>query len=197
MELRVLKYFLMAAREENITKAAQLLHVTQPTLSRQLMQLEEELGVKLFERSRHRIILTEDGMLLKRRAQEIVSLAEKTEREFVRREGELMGEISIGSGELKSSRFLSQVVAAFHEKHPLVQFEIFSGDSDNIKERMERGLLDLGILLEPVDISKYEFIQIPVKEEWGVLVPDDSPLAGKESVRPEDLVSYPLLFGQR
>ena len=197
MELRVLKYFLMAAREENITKAAQLLHVTQPTLSRQLMQLEEELGVKLFERSRHRIILTEDGMLLKRRAQEIVSLAEKTEREFVRREGELMGEISIGSGELKSSRFLSQVVAAFHEKHPLVQFEIFSGDSDNIKERMERGLLDLGILLEPVDISKYEFIQIPVKEEWGVLVPDDSPLAEKESVRPEDLVSYPLLFGQR
>ena len=101
MELRVLKYFLMAAREENITKAAQLLHVTQPTLSRQLMQLEKELNVKLFERSRHRIILTEDGMLLKRRAQEIITLAEKTEREFVRREGELIGEISIGSGELK------------------------------------------------------------------------------------------------
>lgn len=197
MELRVLKYFLMAAREENITKAAHLLHVTQPTLSRQLMQLEKELGVKLFERSRHRIILTEDGMLLKRRAQEIITLAEKTEREFVRREGEMIGEVSIGSGELKSSRFLGEAVAAFQKKHPLVQFRVFSGDSDNIKEQIEQGLLDLGLLMEPVDISKYEFIQIPVKEEWGILVHEDYPLARKERVRPEDLISCPLLIGQR
>lgn len=197
MELRVLKYFLMAAREENITKAAHLLHVTQPTLSRQLMQLEEELGVKLFERSRHRIILTEDGMLLKRRAQEIITLAEKTEREFVRREGEMVGEVSIGSGELKSSRFLGEAVAAFQKKHPMVQFRIYSGDSDNIKEQIEQGLLDLGLLMEPVDISKYEFIQIPVKEEWGILVHEDSPLARKESVKPENLISCSLLIGQR
>ena len=197
MELRVLKYFLMAAREENITKAAQLLHVTQPTLSRQLMQLEKELNVKLFERSRQRIILTEDGMLLKRRAQEIITLAEKTEREFVRREGELIGEISIGSGELKGSRFIAEAVAAFREKHPLVQFRIYSGDSDNIKEQIERGLLDFGLLMEPVDIGKYEFIRIPVQEEWGILVHESSPLARKESIRPEDIVHVPLLLGQR
>ena len=197
MDLRVLKYFLAVAREENITKAAALLHLTQPTLSRQLMQLEEELGVKLFERSRHKIILTEDGMLLKRRAQEIITLAEKTEREFVRREGELVGEVSIGSGELKSSRFLGEAVAAFQKKYPMVRFRIYSGDSDNIKEQIEQGLLDFGLLMEPVDISKYEFIQIPVQEEWGILVHEDSPLAQKESVQPEDLISCPLLIGQR
>ncbi len=117
MELRLLNYFLMVSQEENITKAAQLLHVTQPTLSRQLMQLEDELGVKLFERSNHSIVLTSDGLLLKRRAQEIVSLAEKTKRELTT-EKELSGEIEIGSGEFKSFSLLADVIAAFSEKHP-------------------------------------------------------------------------------
>lgn len=197
MELRVLKYFLMVAREENITKAARLLHVTQPTLSRQLIQLEEELGVKLFHRSRHHIVLTDDGMLFKRRAQEITALAEKTEREFTRKEGELIGEISIGSGELQSSQVLIQALAAFREQYPLVQYEIYSGNSDNIKERIEQGTLDLGLLLEPVDISKYEFVRMPVKEEWGVLVREDSELAGRQNIQSEDLIHVPLILTRR
>ena len=165
MELRTLKYFLVVAREENITKAAALLHVTQPTLSRQMMQLEEELGVQLFTRSSHNIILTEQGMLLKRRAQELVSLAEKTKQELAQQQI-LNGEVAIGSGEYRSSVLLAQILAQFHKQHPQVRYEIFSGNSDDIKERIERGLLDVGFLLEPVDVSKYEFVRIPIREEW-------------------------------
>ena len=152
MEIRVLKYFLLVAREENITKAANLLHLTQPTLSRQLMQLEEELGVQLFRRSKHHIILTEEGMLLRRRAEEIVALADKTKDDLQHREEQLTGTVAVGSGELQSSRFLTQLLTAFQEKNPLVRFAIYSGNSDNIKERIERGLLDVGLLQEPVDI---------------------------------------------
>ena len=174
MELRVLKYFLMTAREENITKAASLLHLTQPTLSRQLIQLEDELGVKLFHRSRHRIILTEDGMLLRRRAEEIITLAEKTKDDFRHKQEYLGGNISIGSGELRSSRFLSQLIADFQKENPLVTFTIYSGNADNIKERIERGLLDAGLLQEPVDITKYSFIHTQIWEQWGILVREDS-----------------------
>jgi DNA-binding transcriptional ArsR family regulator len=141
MELRVLNYFLMVTREENITKAAQLLHVTQPTLSRQLMQLEEELGVKLFERSSHSIILTDDGVLLKRRAQELVSLAEKTKQDFFRQDENLIGEIAIGGGELLSIDFFSGVLSSFREKHPLIRYDLYSGNADNVKDYIERGLL--------------------------------------------------------
>lgn len=197
VEIRVLSYFLMVAREENITKAAQLLHITQPTLSRQLMQLEEELGVELFNRSNHRIILTEDGMLLRRRAQEMIALAEKTKQDFVREEDRLTGEISIGCGELCSVRNLSERIASFREKYPLVRYELFSGNADNIKDRMERGLLDIGLLSEPVDISKYEFVRMPVKETWGILARNDSPLAAKETVHPGDLAGVPLLLSKR
>ena len=196
MELRVLNYFLMAAREENITKAAQLLHITQPTLSRQLMQLEEELGVKLFRRSKHSIILTDEGMRLKRRAQELVSLAEKTKREFEQK-GQISGEIAIGSGELKSTQLLAELLFSFRQKHPLVQYEIYSGNSDNIKERIERGALDFGLLMEPVSISKYEFLRLPVKEEWGVLVREDSVLAKKKVITPEDLRGFSLIATKR
>ncbi len=197
MELRVLNYFLMTAREENITKAAKLLHITQPTLSRQLMQLEEELGVTLFERGKHSITLTEDGRLLWRRAQEILELAEKTKEDFLQKESSLTGELAIGSGELRSSRFLARVLASFQKQHPLVRYEVYSGNSDNIKERIEQGTLDLGILVEPVDISKYEFIRLPEKETWGVLVREDSELAEKEKVKPEDLVGVPLIMTRR
>lgn len=197
MEIRVLSYFLMVAREENITKAAKLLHITQPTLSRQLMQLEEELGARLFNRSNHRIILTEDGMLLKRRAQELIYLADKTKREFIREENQLAGEISIGCGEVSSVSCLSSLIASFREAYPQVRYELFSGNADNVKDRMERGLLDIGLFSEPAEISKYEFIRMPVKETWGILVRGDSPLAAKEAVRPEDLAELPLLMAKR
>lgn len=197
MELRVLKYFLAVAREENITKAAALLHLTQPTLSRQLMQLEEELGVQLFRRSRYHIELTEDGMLLRRRAQELVDLAEKTTREFTMRETELMGEIAIGAGETRSMSFLSRAMVSFRERYPKVTFRIFSATADDVKERLDTGLLDMGLLTEPVDVGRYAFCRMKERDRWGVLVRLDSPLAGLDSVTPDDLEQVPLIISGR
>ena len=196
MELRVLRYFLMAAREQNITKAAQALHITQPTLSRQLMALEEELGVKLFERSSHSISLTGDGLLLKRRAQEIVSLEEKTVRELAF-EKTLGGELEIGSGEFKSFSVFSDIMLAFREQNPNVSFRLYSGNADNIKERIENGILDMGVLSYPVDISRYEFVHIPKSETWGILVHRDFEIAEKEFVTPGDLAEISLLMPGR
>ena len=197
MELRVLRYFLAVAREENITKAAAILHVTQPTLSRQLMQLEEELGVKLFRRSQYRIILTEDGMLLRRRAQEIVELADKAERELQHIDTALTGEVAIGCGESAAMTFLSNHIRAFRTLHPQVQFRIYSAIADDVKERIEKGLLDMGLLTEPVDIGRYAFLRIPQKDRWGVLLPKEHPLAQKSGVTPNDLLGIPLLISGR
>ena len=194
MELRVLNYFLAIAREESFTKAAQQLHITQPTLSRQIAQLEEELGVDLFVRSNHNIILTEDGMILKRRAQEILSLADKTKRDFLHKDENLEGVISIGSGEFLSTRCLTDCIAQFRRKHPLVRYEFYSGNAGNIRDQIERGLLDIGLMSEPIDIRKYEFISMPIKEEWGAFVREDSPLIDKEFIAPQDLVDIPLIL---
>lgn len=193
MELRVLNYFLAIAREENFTRAAEQLHITQPTLSRQIADLEQELGVKLFIRSNHNIILTEDGMILKRRAQEILSLADKTKRDFFYKDENLEGIISIGSGEFLSTRYLTDCIAEFRKKHPLVRYEIYSGNAGNIRDYIERGLLDIGLMSEPIDIRKYDFVSMPVKERWGAFVRNDSPLAEKEFIQPQDLVDIPLI----
>lgn len=197
MEFRLLKYFLMVAREENITKAANLLHITQPTLSRQLIQLEEELGVTLFQRSKHRIILTEDGMLLRRRANEIISLMEKTQQELTKECDDLVGEISIGCGETQNMSYLSQKIKEFHKVHPLVKFHIHSTTADEIKERIENGLLDMGLVTEPVDISKYNFFRLPQKEQWGILVHEKHRLAQKTFITPDDLINEPLIIAKR
>lgn len=197
MELRVLRYFLMVAREENITRAAQLLHVSQPTLSRQLMQLEKELGVTLFRRSQHNIILTDDGMLLKRRAQELVELAEKTERELSRHKEILSGEIAIGCGETCNMAHLSDLMVSFRRQNPNIQYRVYSATADEIKDRIENGLLDFGLLIEPVDIRKYEFVRMPYREHWGILTHKDSPLAQKATVRPADLLHTPLFLAER
>ncbi|MEZ4863845.1 MAG: LysR family transcriptional regulator [Caldilineaceae bacterium] len=197
MELRVLKYFLMVAREENITKAAELLHVTQPTLSRQLAQLEDELGTKLFQRGQHGIALTEDGLLLRRRAMEIVALADKTERELSHADDLLSGEITIGSGETKNIHALIGMMAAFRRQHPDVTFDMYTAAADDIKEHLDRGLADVGVVVEPVEISQYHFLRLPGKERAGVLLRTDSPLAAKAVIRPEDLVGTPLLMVKR
>ena len=197
MEFRLLKYFLMVAREENITKADNLLHITQPTLSRQLIQLEEELGVTLFQRSKHRIILTEDGMLLRRRANEIISLMEKTQQELTKECDDLVGEISIGCGETQNMSYLSQKIKEFHKVHPLVKFHIHSTTADEIKERIENGLLDMGLVTEPVDISKYNFFRLPQKEQWGILVHEKHRLAQKTFITPDDLINEPLIIAKR
>ena len=197
MEIRVLRYFLMVAREENITKAAELLHITQPPLSRQLMQLEDELGTKLFKRSNHSIRLTEDGMLLKRRAQELVQLADKTEMEFKRGEEVVSGNIAVGSGETNSVRELADIIGRFQKRYPLVQYDLYTANADDIKDRLDKGILDIGLLTEPVDIGKYNFIRLKRKERWGVLVRADSKLAEKSSVSPQDLLDVPIFLAQR
>lgn len=197
MELRVLQYFLVVAREENITKAASLLHITQPTLSRQLMSLEEELGVKLFRRGKHSIVLTEDGMLLRRRAQEIVDLAEKTAKELMHGEEAVSGEISIGCGETQNMKPLAEIMASFQQKYPDVSFHIYTAIADDVKERLENGTLDMGLLLEPVEISRYHYVRMPLREKWQVLMRRDSRLAKREKIRPEDLVGVPLIMARR
>lgn len=193
MELRVLNYFLAIAREENFTKAAQQLHVTQPTLSRQIADLERELGVKLFVRSNHNIILTEDGMILKRRAQEILSLADKTKRDFLQKDEVLSGTISIGSGEFRSTKYLAKIIAAFHKKYPDVKYEIYSGNAGNIRDYIERGFLDIGLMSEPIDVRKYNFVNMPINEQWGVFVPDSFPLSEKERISPKDLAGMSVI----
>ena len=198
MELRVLRYFQMVAREENITRAAQLLHVTQPTLSRQLMQLEDELGTKLFKRKNHSIFLTEDGMRLKKRCKDILELADQIDREFKgKQDGGISGKITIGSAETKSMADIAKVMEKFQEDNPLVQYEIYTANADDVKEKIENGTVDVGVLSEPVDISKFNFIRMNKKERWGILTRNDSDLAGKEYIEPKDLTGIPLIMVKR
>lgn len=194
METRVLKYFLAVAREENITKAAEQLHITQPTLSRQLAQLEEELGVHLFERGTRRTTLTTEGLLLRRRAEEIVELMDKTERELAEQEELVDGTVSIGWGELESVKLVAEMLRAFSEKYPLVRYRLYSANADHLKSQIDRGLLDAGLLLEPADISKYEFVRLGVTERWAAVTLPDDPLAALESVRPDDLRGRRLII---
>ena len=197
MELRVLQYFLTVAREENITRAAAFLHITQPTLSRQLMRMEEELGVKLFRRGKHNIQLTEEGMLLRRRAQEIVDLTEKTQKELKHGEEMVSGEISIGCGETKNMKPLCEMIASFQQKYPDVIFNFYTAIADDVKERLETGVLDMGLLLEPVEISRYHYVRMPLKEKWQMLMRKDSALAGKQKITPDDLTDMPLIVAKR
>ncbi len=197
MELRVLQYFLVTAREENITRAAALLHITQPTLSRQLKQMEDELGVSLFHRGGNHFFLTEEGMLLRRRAQEIVDLARKAEKELKHGGESVSGEISVGCGETQNMKFLSDTIASFQKKYPDVRFHIYTAIADDVKERLENGVLDFGLLLEPVEISKYNYVRMPFKERWRVLMRRDDALAEKEKITPEDLAGVPLIIAKR
>lgn len=197
MELRVLKYFLMVAREENITKAAEFLHVTQPTLSRQIADLEYELGTKLFERKSHKIQLTQEGFLLKRYAQEMVDLEEKTKSQFSDEQKNISGIISFGCGELLSMSYLASIMTDFQKKYPDIKYDIFSGNADNTKELIQRGILDFGLLLEPVDIAQYQFIKIPIEEKWGLFVKSDSPLAKQKCIKASDLKDVPLFIPKR
>lgn len=197
MEIRVLRYFLAVVREEGINRAAEVLHITQPTLSRQISQLEEEIGVKLFHRGARKITLTNEGILLRRRAEEILSLVDRTERELTWQEELVEGRIVIGGGELAAMQVLPEVIEAFHEKHPLVTFDIFTGNADLVKEQMEKGLIDIGVLLEPVDIEKFDFIRLKERERWVVLMRPDDPLAEKETVRAKDLENMPLILPMR
>lgn len=197
MEIRVLRYFLTVVREESITKAAEALHITQPTLSRQLSQLEEEVGVRLFHRGTRKIKLTNEGVLLRRRAEEILQLVDMTERELIEQEEQVEGKISIGCGEIVAVRILPKLIRTFREKYTRVSFDIFTATADLVKEQMDKGLIDIGLLLEPVDMEKYDFIRLDMKEKWVVLMRPDDPLTKKEYVTPEDLLSLPLILPRR
>lgn len=197
MEIRVLRYFLAVVREESITKAADLLHITQPTLSRQLAQMEEEMGVKLFDRGTRKIVLTNEGLLLRRRAEEILELVDKTEQELTVQDETVEGTVSIGCGDLKNVQFLPELFRAFHERYPAVKFDLYTATADHIRERMERGLTDIGLLLEPINIEKYEFIRLKQKERWVVVMHPDDPLASLEAISPSDLLDKPLILPRR
>ncbi|MDE6579879.1 MAG: LysR family transcriptional regulator [Ruminiclostridium sp.] len=197
MEIRVLRYFLTVVREQSITKAAEVLHITQPTLSRQLAQLEDEIGVRLFDRGSRKISLTNEGLLLRRRAEEILQLVDKTEKELIEQDEQIEGKITVGCGEIASVQMLPDLFDSFHKKYPLVSFDIYTATADNVKEQMDRGLVDIGLLLEPIDIEKYDFIRLDMKEQWVVVMRPDSPLAEKEYVTAKELSELSLILPRR
>ena len=197
MELRTLRYFLAAAQEENITKAADILHVTQPTLSRQMMDLERELGVTLMLRGKNGLTLTDDGIFFRQRAQEIVELADRLEKSFVERQNNISGMVVIGASETVGSQTLARLIKEFTGKYPAVQFTLYNETVDNIKDRLDKGLVDIGLLLEPVDVTKFDYVRLSQQDTWGLLVRDDHPLTEKESLTADDVAPYPLILPLR
>ncbi len=197
MEFRVLQYFLAVAREQSFTGAAEFLHLSQPTLSRQLKDLEDELGKQLFFRGNRGITLTEEGMILRKRAEEIVQLMKKTEDEIALSDGFVAGDISIGAGETDCIRFLVKAQRAVQQEYPQIYFHVQSGDRITIVEWLDRGLIDFGLIFGDVDTAKYECFEIPLRDTYGVLMRRDSPLAEKEAIRPEDLWDKPLILSRQ
>lgn len=197
MDLRVLRYFLMVAREQSFTKAARQLNITQPTLSRQLAALEEELGVRLFDRGGHSITLTNEGLLLKRRALEIVDLEDRIVSEFKGGNASVEGMITIGCGEFMAVELLAGICKSYKEKYPLVRFTIHTGTADTIFDMMNKGLVDVGLFLEPVDTQGLDYIRIQGSDHWVVTMRADDPLAAKETITREDLLKLPLILPER
>ena len=197
MELRTLRYFLAVAREENMTEAANVLHVTQPTLSRQMADLERELGVELFERTNRSCVLTGDGMRLRQRAEEIVSLVEQTEMELADRELGISGNIRIGAGETQAMKHVLGAFAGLRRDHPGVTVELYTGNADAVEERLERGLIDFALLLEPVNLDKYEWLRMPISDRVGVAVAADGPWAALDAATPSEIAEMPLLLSSR
>lgn len=199
MDIRVLQYFLTVAKEGSITRAAEALHMTQPPLSRQLKDLEDELGKQLFVRGSKKITLTEDGVLLRKRAEEIVELMNKTKAELSADDGSISGDIYIGSGETDAFSTIADIAKELQSEYPHIRYHIYSGDAERISERLDKGLLDFGLLVmvEPFDPAKYDYVRLPAKDRWGVLMRSDSPLARKSTVAPEDLWKLPLIVSHQ
>lgn len=199
MEIRVLKYFLAVAQEESISKASEVLNITQPTLSRQLMDLENELKTKLLVRGKRnkKVTLTDDGKLLKARAQEIVELANKTESEFLFDEKNLTGDIYIGGGETEAMRIIARTVKKLSEIYPNIKYHLYSGNGEDVREKLDKGLLDFGLFIEPIDKKEYGFIQLNEKDRWGLLMRKDSFLSGKEYIEPKDMKDIPIFTSRQ
>lgn len=197
MELRVLRYFLAVAREQSITAAAETLHITQPTLSKQLRELEEELGKKLFTRGNRKITLTEEGMFLRKRAQEIVELADKTEANFAAGVGSVSGDIFIGSGETGAVRYLGRTLYKMRSIYPGVRFHLFSGNGGDVSDRLDKGLIDFALFVGMTDLKKYDYLKLPYSHRWGLILRRDDPLAAHEAVTPEMLMNVPILCSRQ
>lgn len=197
MELKNLTTFLAVAEKETISAAAKHLHLSQPSLSRQLMELEKELGVTLFTRGNRKITLTEDGLLFRKRAEEIVELLEKTRSEFLSPRDTIAGNVSIGAGETYVIQLLGAIIKEIQAEYPNIKFHFYSGNADEVKERLDKGLLDFGVVISPADVKKYHSLRLPAKDTWGVLMRKDSPLAVNEVITPKDLWDVPLITSRQ
>lgn len=200
MELRVLTYFLAVAREQSIVKAAKSLHLSQPTLSTQIRAMEEELGKQLLVRGTkgsRKVTLTEEGMILRKRAEEILSLVQKTEREISLSDQTIVGDVYIGAGETDAVRFIARTARELYQTYPGIHYHISSGNSEFVTEQLDKGLIDFGIVFGNVDHAKYHSIELPYKDLWGVLMKQDSPLAEKTVIEPEDLWKQPLIISSQ
>ncbi|GAK40735.1 LysR family transcriptional regulator [Paenibacillus urinalis] len=197
MELRVLRYFLAVAREGSMTAAAALLHITQPTLSRQLKDLEQQLSKKLFIRSSHSVTLTEEGILLRKRAEEIIDLVDKVEFEFNSMEDTIAGDVYIGGGETDAMRQIGKVAKDLQLNYPKIRYHLYSGNEEDVTDRLDKGLLDFGVLIQPADLSKYNHIVIPAKDVWGIIMKKNSPLAFKDTIQAVDLLDVPLICSRQ
>ncbi len=197
MEIRVLKYFLAVAELGSITKAANSMHLTQPTLSRQLQDLENEFGQKLFVRGSKNIILTPEGMILRKRAKEIIELVEKAENEFSSIKDETAGDIFIGAGETKTIKIIADFMKILQNNYPKIKFHIVSGDSEDLSEKLDKGILDFCIFIEPFIPDKYNYINLGEKDTWGILLRQDDPLAKKKSINIDDIINLPILISRQ
>jgi len=194
MDIRVLRYFLVVAREESFSRAADALYLSQPTLSRQIREMEEELGVQLLTRTNRNVRLTQEGMRLRRRAQEIVDLMDKTKDEFAHREDEITGDIFIGCGETQAMRQIARVVIPLQREHPGIRFHLYIANADEVTEKLDRGLLDFGLMIEPFNMRQYESFPLPNEDTFGFLLRRDHPLARKAELTIADVEREPLLI---
>lgn len=197
MEIRVLRYFLEIAREGNMTRAAEYLHVSQPTLSKQMKELETELGKKLFRRGSSSVSLTSEGMLLRKRAEDILYMVDKTTDEFSALDDVTGGDVRIGCAESCQIKYLARIIKAFRKKYPMFRYHLTSGNTEQVTERLDRGLFDFAAIVEPPDLSKYNFIEIPEVNTWGIIMRKDSPLAQKKSIHAEDLFGLQLICSEQ
>ena len=197
MEIRSLRYFLAVAKEENMTRASEILHVTQPTLSKAIKALEDELGKKLFIRHSFSIELTEEGMLLRDRASDLIDMADKIETEFQLLDDITGGDLYLGLAESYQIRHLARGIRAFKSSYPNLRYHITSGDTEQVTEKLDKGLLDFGVLCEKPNPAKYEYIRFPESDMWGVVMPSDDPLSQKESITIDDLLGLSIFASEQ
>lgn len=197
MEIRVLRYFMEIAREENMTKAAERLHISQSALSKEIKKLEGELGHPLFIRTNKNMHLNDEGMLLRKRAGDILEMVDKTVEEFSQLNSITGGEIRIGCAESIQIKYLANVIKSFKKKYPNFIFHIFSGDTDPVAERLDKGLLDIAVIVEPPNLSKYNYLPVPESDKWGVIMRRDSPLAEKSELTFDDICGLPLFTSEQ